>query len=79
MVTLCAAFSLSSVCTVSPNQDENFAVGSGRQPITFENPLYATAGGVYSNPAVIHATQVVKTTLDTLSFMIFCQSKAPDH
>lgn len=31
----------------------------GRQPITFENPLYATAPGVSGDPAVIHATQVL--------------------
>ncbi|XP_073701234.1 low-density lipoprotein receptor-related protein 2a [Garra rufa] len=37
--------------------DENFA-DSGRQPITFENPLYSTAAGPSSDPAVIHATQV---------------------
>lgn len=30
----------------------------GRQPITFENPLYAT-GHVSGDPAVIHATQVL--------------------
>lgn len=32
---------------------------AGRQPITFENPLYATAPGVSGDPAVIHATQVL--------------------
>lgn len=37
-------------------QDDNFA---GRQPITFENPLYATAPAVSGDPAVIHATQVL--------------------
>ncbi|XP_016104637.1 low-density lipoprotein receptor-related protein 2-like [Sinocyclocheilus grahami] len=37
--------------------DENFE-DSGRQPITFENPLYSTAAGSASDPAVIHATQV---------------------
>ncbi|KAI2660889.1 Low-density lipoprotein receptor-related protein 2 [Labeo rohita] len=37
--------------------DENFA-DSGRQPVTFENPLYSTAAGPSSDPAVIHATQV---------------------
>lgn len=31
-----------------------------RQPVTFENPLYATAPGVSGDPAVIHATQVRK-------------------
>ncbi|XP_023261359.1 low-density lipoprotein receptor-related protein 2-like [Seriola lalandi dorsalis] len=38
--------------------DDNFAMEAGRQPITFENPLYATAPGVSGAPAVIHATQV---------------------
>lgn len=33
---------------------------AGRQPVTFENPLYATAPGVSGDPAVIHATQVHK-------------------
>uniref|UniRef100_UPI003D9CB815 low-density lipoprotein receptor-related protein 2a precursor n=1 Tax=Danio rerio TaxID=7955 RepID=UPI003D9CB815 len=37
--------------------DENFA-DPGRQPITFENPLYSTAATPSSDPAVIHATQV---------------------
>ncbi|XP_028846293.1 low-density lipoprotein receptor-related protein 2a isoform X3 [Denticeps clupeoides] len=37
--------------------DENFT-DPGRQPITFENPLYATGVGTSGNPAVIHATQV---------------------
>ncbi|KTF93084.1 hypothetical protein cypCar_00007596 [Cyprinus carpio] len=37
--------------------DENFA-DSGRQPITFENPMYSTATGSASDPAVLHATQV---------------------
>lgn len=32
---------------------------AGRQPITFENPLYATAPAVSGDPAVIHATQVI--------------------
>ena len=32
---------------------------AGRQPITFENPLYATAPAVSGDPAVIHATQVL--------------------
>lgn len=31
---------------------------AARQPVTFENPLYATAPGVPGDPAVIHATQV---------------------
>ncbi|KAL7385074.1 hypothetical protein ABVT39_014795 [Epinephelus coioides] len=38
--------------------DDNFAMDAGRHPITFENPLYATAPGVSGDPAVIHATQV---------------------
>nr|XP_046260892.1 low-density lipoprotein receptor-related protein 2a isoform X2 [Scatophagus argus] len=38
--------------------DDNFAMEAGRQPITFENPLYATAPGASGDPAVIHATQV---------------------
>lgn len=37
--------------------DENF-VESGRQPITFENPLYSTTAGPSGAPAVIHPTQV---------------------
>ncbi|XP_035811393.2 low-density lipoprotein receptor-related protein 2a isoform X1 [Amphiprion ocellaris] len=37
--------------------DDNFAMEAGRQPITFENPLYPTAP-VSGDPAVIHATQV---------------------
>ncbi|KAM7407483.1 hypothetical protein PAMA_003284 [Pampus argenteus] len=37
--------------------DDNFAMDTGRQPVTFENPLYATAP-VSGDPAVIHATQV---------------------
>lgn len=41
-------------------QDDNFAMEAGRQPVTFENPLYATAPGVSGDPAVIHATQVLK-------------------
>lgn len=41
-------------------QDDHFAMEVGRQPITFENPLYATAPAAASgDPAVIHATQVV--------------------
>lgn len=40
-------------------QDDHFAMEAGRQPITFENPLYATAPGVSGDPAVIHATQVL--------------------
>lgn len=32
---------------------------AGRQPITFENPLYATAPALSGDPAVIHATQVL--------------------
>lgn len=43
---------------ISP-QDDNFAMESGRQPITFENPLYATAPSASGDPAVIHATQVL--------------------
>lgn len=42
------------------SQDDNFAMEAGRQPITFENPMYATAPGVSGDPAVIHATQVGK-------------------
>ncbi|CAB1328475.1 unnamed protein product, partial [Coregonus sp. 'balchen'] len=42
--------------------DGNFAVEAGRQPITFENHLYANAAaGSSSDPAVIHATQVTVT------------------
>uniref|UniRef100_A0A671PYM9 EGF-like domain-containing protein n=1 Tax=Sinocyclocheilus anshuiensis TaxID=1608454 RepID=A0A671PYM9_9TELE len=43
--------------------DENFA-DSGRQPVTFENPLYSTAAGSASDPAVIHATQVTVNISD---------------
>lgn len=39
-------------------QDDNFAMEGGRQPITFENPLYANASAASGDPAVIHATQV---------------------
>lgn len=42
---------------ISP-QDDNFAMEGGRQPITFENPLYANASTASGDPAVIHATQV---------------------
>ncbi|TWW80779.1 Low-density lipoprotein receptor-related protein 2 [Takifugu flavidus] len=38
--------------------DDNFAMEGGRQPITFENPLYANASAASGDPAVIHATQV---------------------
>ncbi|KAI1884876.1 hypothetical protein AGOR_G00214380, partial [Albula goreensis] len=38
--------------------DENFAAAAGKQPVTFENPLYSTVAGPSSDPAVIHATQV---------------------
>lgn len=41
-------------------QDDNFAMEAGRQPITFENPLYATSPGMSGDPAVIHATQVLQ-------------------
>ena len=44
-----------------PLKNENFAVESGKQPITFENPMYATrdsgAGGT-SEVTVIQPTQV---------------------
>lgn len=43
---------------ISP-QDDDFAMEVGRQPITFENPLYATTPAASGDPAVIHATQVV--------------------
>uniref|UniRef100_A0A3Q2Q3X8 Low-density lipoprotein receptor-related protein 2 n=1 Tax=Fundulus heteroclitus TaxID=8078 RepID=A0A3Q2Q3X8_FUNHE len=46
-----------SVIDTAMQMDDNFAVTAGRQPITFENPLYATAP-VPGDPAVIHATQV---------------------
>lgn len=39
-------------------QDENFAVGGGKQPVTFENPLYSTAANTMSDPPVIYATPV---------------------
>ncbi|MCI4378617.1 hypothetical protein PGIGA_G00218030 [Pangasianodon gigas] len=37
--------------------NENFA-DAGREPVTFENPLYSTATGTAGDAAVIHATQV---------------------
>ena len=44
---------------ISP-QDDNFSMDAGRQPVTFENPLYANAPATSGDPAVIHATQVHK-------------------
>lgn len=38
-------------------QNENFA-DAGREPVTFENPLYSTATGTAGDAAVIYATQV---------------------
>ncbi|KPP76751.1 low-density lipoprotein receptor-related protein 2-like, partial [Scleropages formosus] len=38
--------------------DEDFALGAGKQPVTFENPLYATNVTAVGDPAVIHASQV---------------------
>ncbi|MED6276189.1 Low-density lipoprotein receptor- protein 2 [Characodon lateralis] len=46
-----------SVIDTAMQMDDNFAITAGQQPITFENPLYATAP-VSGDPAVIHATQV---------------------
>lgn len=54
--------SLNGFSIISP-QDDNFAMEVGRQPITFENPLYATAPAASGDPAVIHATQVVNPVL----------------
>uniref|UniRef100_A0A8C9SXP4 Low-density lipoprotein receptor-related protein 2 n=1 Tax=Scleropages formosus TaxID=113540 RepID=A0A8C9SXP4_SCLFO len=42
--------------------DEDFALGAGKQPVTFENPLYATNVTAVGDPAVIHASQVGRTT-----------------
>ncbi|MGH0147971.1 UNVERIFIED_CONTAM: hypothetical protein FKN15_040972 [Acipenser sinensis] len=39
-------------------QNEDFAVEAGKQPVTFENPMYTTTGNAASDPAVIYATQV---------------------
>lgn len=47
------------IIIISP-QEDHFAMEAGRQPITFENPLYATSPGMSGDPAVIHATQVLK-------------------
>ncbi|XP_066544684.1 low-density lipoprotein receptor-related protein 2a isoform X1 [Amia ocellicauda] len=47
-----------SVIDRAMQMNENFAVEAGKQPVTFENPLYATVAGTPSDPAVIHATQV---------------------
>ncbi|KAJ0005681.1 hypothetical protein NQD34_015575 [Periophthalmus magnuspinnatus] len=48
--------------------DDNFVLEAGRQPMTFENPLYANAAGVSGDPAVIHATQVtVNVSSDPLA------------
>lgn len=49
---------------------------AGRQPITFENPLYAT-GPVSGDPAVIHATQVLTNEEVNLScaFAVVCVHK----
>lgn len=46
-----------SVIDTAMQMDDNFAINAGHQPITFENPLYATAPAS-GDPAVIHATQV---------------------
>lgn len=51
-------------------QDDHFTMEVGSQPITFENPLYATAPGVSDDPAVLHATQVLQSEL-TLQFANF--------
>lgn len=56
-------------------QDDNFA---GRQPITFENPLYATAPAVSGDPAVIHATQVF-TQMFTNEFFLSYRLNSPSH
>lgn len=45
-------------------QNENFA-DAGREPVTFENPLYSTATGAAGDAAVIHATQVKQDSTHT--------------
>lgn len=52
-----------AVMSIISSQDDHFAMEVGRQPITFENPLYATAPAAAGDPAVIHATQVVNHVL----------------
>ncbi|KAG2459291.1 LRP2 protein, partial [Polypterus senegalus] len=42
--------------------DDKFAVGTSKEPVTYDNPLYSVAIG---DPAIIHATQVtVNVTTD---------------
>lgn len=51
---------------------------AGRQPVTFENPLYATAPAVSGDPAVIHATQVLCSSTGgdgTISFASYKTTK----
>lgn len=52
-----------SVMSIISPQDDNFAMEVGRQPMAFDNPLYATAPAASGDPAVIHATQVVNHVL----------------
>lgn len=73
--------SAAAVMSIISPQDDNFALEAGRQPITFENPLYATAPAASGDPAVIHATQVVNHVLflwtlfmDVTSTCIFSDS-----
>lgn len=47
----------SDVLTILFYQNENIT-NAGREPVTFENPLYSTATGRTGAAAVIHATQV---------------------
>ena len=61
----------SSVINLISPQDDNFAMEAGRQPITFENPLYASAPGVSGDPAVIHATQVTHELMNDFFNFIF--------
>ncbi|RXM28137.1 Low-density lipoprotein receptor-related protein 2 [Acipenser ruthenus] len=47
-----------SVIDRAMQMNEDFAVEAGKQPVTFENPMYTTTGNAASDPAVIYATQV---------------------
>lgn len=50
-------------------QNENVA-DAGREPVTFENPLYSTTTGTAADAAVIHATQVKLDGIHTTSYSI---------
>ncbi|XP_058889689.1 low-density lipoprotein receptor-related protein 2-like isoform X2 [Acipenser ruthenus] len=47
-----------SVIDRAMQMNEDFAVEAGKQPVTFENPMYTTTGNAASDPAVIYASQV---------------------